>query len=142
MSTRLLAVEAIPPAGPDGAYQPGVCNIGPMEIARRRMGGHLGLAATLATLGTLILVDAPPLVRMAAALPAMVSASGYLQAHFRFCAGYGRLGRFNFGDSQADAETVADEAARVADRRKAGRISLWSLGIGLAVGVIGMLLPL
>ena len=28
-------------------YRPGVCNIGPAEIARRRMAGHVGLVATL-----------------------------------------------------------------------------------------------
>lgn len=31
-------------ASPDG-YQPGVCNIGPAEIARRRNFGHVALAA-------------------------------------------------------------------------------------------------
>jgi len=125
----------------DGAYEPGICNIGPMEIARRRMVGHVGLAATLAVLGTLMVIDAPPLSRLAAAVPAMISASGYLQARLRFCAGYGQRGLFNFGASD-DVEAVADEAARAADRRKARQISLWSLGIGLVVGAAGVLLPL
>ena len=29
-------------------YQPGVCNIGPAEIARRRRAGHIGLIAAVA----------------------------------------------------------------------------------------------
>ena len=124
----------------DGAYEPGICNIGPMEIARRRMVGHVGLAATLAVVGILIAVETPPPSRLLAAIPAMISASGYLQAHLRFCAGYGQRGLFNFGESD-DAEAVVDEAARAMDRRKARQISLWSLGIGVAVGLAGVLLP-
>jgi hypothetical protein len=140
--TSLFAtdVRATPPDR--NTYQPGVCNIGPMEIARRRMVGHVGLAATIATLGSLTLIDAPPILRLAAAVPAMVSASGYLQARLRFCAGYGRLGMFNFGESRAHAATVADSEARAADRRKAWQISAWSALIGLGVGVAGWLLPL
>jgi hypothetical protein len=31
-------------------YRPGVCNIGPAEIARRRRAGHVGLLVTVAAL--------------------------------------------------------------------------------------------
>jgi hypothetical protein len=142
VTTCFFRAEALGTA-PDaaGAYEPGICNIGPMEIARRRMVGHVGLGATLAVLGILIAVDAPPPSRLAAAIPAMISASGYLQANLRFCAGYGQRGVFNFGEPD-DAEAVVDEDARAADRRKARQISLWSLAIGLAVGVAGMIFPI
>ena len=140
--TSLLTVHVnvTPPAG--GAYQPGVCNIGPMEIARRRMVGHVGAAATLAVLGTLIAIDAPPLTRLAAGIPAMVSASGYIQARLRFCAGYAQRGIFNFGDETDDAQAVADDAARAVDRRTGRRISLASFAIGAGVALIGVLLPI
>ena len=139
--TSLLANHALDPRPVSDGYRPGVCNIGPMEIDRRRMVGHVGLVATLAVLGTVIVVDAPPLVRIAAAIPAMISASGYLQAHLRFCAGYGQRGMFNFG-GDGDASRVADERSRAADRRRARQISAASLLIGLAVGAVGVLLPL
>ena len=45
-------------------YQPGVCNIGPAEIARRRRAGHVGLVATIALFAILVLVSAPPLARL------------------------------------------------------------------------------
>ena len=139
--TSFFATDArvIPPDR--DTYQPGVCNIGPVEIARRERVAHVGLAVTVATLALLIAIDAPSWLRLGAAVPAMVSASGYLQARMRFCAGYGRLGMSNFGDSHADATRVVDDGARAADRRKARQISSLSLLIGLAVGVTGWLLP-
>jgi len=141
--TALFAARTVEtPATVDRAYQPGVCNIGPMEIARRRMVGHVGLAATAAVLGTLVAIDAPPLTRLAAAIPAMVSASGYLQARMRFCAGYAQRGIFNFGEARDDAHAVADEGARASDRRTARKMGLASLAIGVAVGAFGVLLPI
>lgn len=138
-SLRAAAEAQVTPPRRD-TYQPGVCNIGPVEIARRRNVGHVGLAAAIATLIGLIAVDAPSWLRLVAAVPAMVSASGYLQARMRFCAAFGQRGIFNFG--HADYHEVADAAARAADRRKARQISAWSFAIGLAVGVAGWLLPI
>jgi hypothetical protein len=122
------------------AYQPGVCNIGPAEIRRRRRAGHVGLLATIGLLAALILIDAPPLARLLIALPAAVSASGYLQAALKFCAGYGQLGVFNFGD-EGERTQIVDDAARAADRRRARQISFTSFAIGAAVAVVAVLLP-
>jgi hypothetical protein len=115
-------------------YRPGVCNIGPAEIARRRRGGRVGLVATVGALAGLSLVKAPPLTRLVLAVPAAVSASGYLQARLRFCAGFGSLGVYNFGAVGATA-TVADDEARAADRTRAVQIGAASAVIGAAVGV-------
>jgi len=123
-----------------GEYQPGVCNIGPAEIRRRRRTGHVGLAATVGLLAVLVGIDAPPLVRLLVAIPAAVSASGYLQAALKFCAGYGQLGVFNFGDA-GKRTAVVDEAARAADRRRARQIGLMSSAIGAAAAVVAILLP-
>src|SRR5476651_2279193 len=78
-------------------YRPGVCNIGPAEIARRRRAGHVGLGAAIVLLVVLVAIGAPPLARFVIALPAAIGASGYLQAWLRFCAGFGSRGVFNFG---------------------------------------------
>ena len=123
------------------AYRPGVCNIGPAEIARRRMAGHVGLLATVALFAVLVALDAPPLIRLIVALPAAAAASGYLQAWLRFCAGFGSRGIFNFGPL-GQAELVADDAARRRDRARANQIGLASLAIGVAVGIAAALLPL
>ena len=141
MTTQLSAapstIQVIPPDG----YQPGVCNIGPAEIRRRRMAGHVGLAATILGLAVLVAIDAPPIVRLLLALPAAGAASGYLQAWMKFCAGFAALGVFNFGGA-GDRTSIADEEARAADRRRGRQITIRSLAIGLAVGIVTALLPI
>lgn len=132
------AVSTPPPAA-DG-YRPGVCNIGPAEIRRRRKTGHVGLVAAAALLALLVAIDAPSVARVLVAIPAMLSASGYLQAALRFCAGFAALGVFNFGDA-GDRVEVRDADARRLDRARGLTISGASLGIGLLVGIIAAALP-
>jgi hypothetical protein len=127
-------------ASSDAEYQPGICNIGPAEIARRRRAGHMGLLAALVLLAVLVVIGAPPLARLLVGVPAAGAASGYLQAWLKFCAGFGSRGVFNFGPL-GQTEQVADDAARVRDRARAIRIGLASLAIGVALGVLAALLP-
>jgi len=122
-------------------YQPGVCNIGPAEIARRRRAGHFGVVATAVLFAILVAVGAPPIARLLLAIPAAIAASGYLQAYLKFCAGFGAKGVTNFGDV-GTTQAVADAAARALDRAKASRISLASFAIGAAVGVVAVVLPI
>ena len=124
---------------PTTDYQPGVCNIGPAEIARRRKAGHVGLIATAILFAVLLITGAPPLARLLLILPAAAAASGYLQAWFKFCAGFGSRGMFNFGDV-GTTEQVADDTARALDRARARQIGLASLGIGAVVGGLAVLL--
>jgi hypothetical protein len=122
-------------------YESGQCNIGPAEIARRRMAGHAGTIATVVLLGILVGTDAPVWARLLLFLPAAGAASGYLQAALRFCANYGWRGVFNFGVAGHNRTSpIADPDARRADRRKAALIGLGSGAIGLAVALLAMLL--
>ena len=121
------------------AYAPGICNIGPAEIARRRRAGHTSLAVTAALFAGLILVDAPAPARFIVALPAAATASGYLQARFRFCVGFASRGVFNFGEV-GPTTSIDDEAARAADRRTAIELGLACAAIGAATGVAAVLL--
>jgi len=122
-------------------YRPGVCNIGPEEIARRRRAGHVGILASLILLVILLAIGAPSLARLIVALPVAGAASGYLQAWLRFCAGFGSRGVFNFGPL-GQKEQVVDGDARRRDRARARQIGLASLAIGIASGVVAALLPL
>jgi hypothetical protein len=124
-----------------GGYSPGVCNIGSAEIGRRRMAGHLGLAVSAAVLAALVLVGAPHWMRLILFLPAGASASGYLQAWFHFCAGFGSRGVFNFGPLGTVHE-VADPQAKKRDRARSMQIGIGSLAIGAAVAVVAALLPI
>ncbi len=120
-------------------YEPGACNIGPDEIARRQRAGHVGLLATAALLAGLQIVGAPPLARALVALPAAAAASGYLQARLKFCAAFGSQGVFNFG-ALGEQLGVVDDEARAADRTMATRIGLASGAIGGGVAVLAVLL--
>jgi hypothetical protein len=126
---------------PAGRYQPGVCNIGPAEIARRRNFGHVGVAATVALFVVLVAIGVPSWARFLVAIPAAGAASGYLQAYLHFCAGFGGSGVYNFGAVGTTIQ-VTDPEALAADRAKSRRISLGSLLIGMLVGLISVLLPI
>ncbi len=115
-------------------YAPGVCNIGPAEIARRRRVGWIGLGATVVVLGLLIVIDAGRWWMLLLFPPATMSAAGFLQAHFRFCAGFSRAGVFNFGPI-GQTEQVTDEGSRVADRTRGNQITPYAALIGTAVSL-------
>ncbi len=140
MTITTFSADADRPRDLANAYEAGVCNIGPDEINRRRMAGHVGAALTVAGLAVLVAIDAPPAARLLLAVPAAISASGYIQARLRFCAAYGQRGVFNFG-ALGDAVKIADTEAQAMDRRRARQISLGSFGIGALVGVAAFLLP-
>jgi hypothetical protein len=129
--------------GPLGAvsYEPGVCNIGPAEIARRRRAGHVSLAITVVLFAALVALGVPHWVRLLLVLPAGASASGYLQAQLHFCAGFGSQGVFNFGEL-GTTQSVADPEARARDRRRSMEIGLASLAIGIAVGIVAAFTPI
>jgi hypothetical protein len=141
MTISTFAAGSAPAPGTIGTYVPGVCNIGPAEIARRRRAGHVGLLAALGLLAVLIAIDAPPLARLLVILPATISASGYLQAWLKFCAGLGSRGLFNFGPL-GTATAVTDREALERDRRRSRQIGLMSFGIAIVAGVIAVLLPI
>jgi hypothetical protein len=122
-------------------YRPGVCNIGPAEIARRRRAGHIGLIAAAALFAVLVAIGAPPIARLLVAIPAIVSASGYLQAHLKFCAGFGAAGVYNF-DEVGAVDKVVDASSKALDRAKADRIGVASFAIGAVIGVVAVLLPI
>jgi hypothetical protein len=141
MTYAAFAAGLSPTPLPTTEYTPGVCNIGPAEIARRRRAGHTGVLLTVIAFTALVLIDAPPIARLLLVFPAAVAASGYLQAWLRFCAAFGRLGVFNFGDV-GGTERVGDGDAKRRDRRRANEIGLASLGVGLVVAVAAFLLPI
>jgi hypothetical protein len=121
-------------------YLPGVCNSGPTEITRRRRAGHVGALATVALLSILVSTHSPRWSRLLAALPASLSASGYIQARSHFCAGFGSRGLFNFGPV-GETLNVADPEARALDKAASRRIGLQSAGIGIVVAAVAVALP-
>lgn len=139
MTTPALRLPPVP-AGTGEEYRPGVCNIGPAEIAKRRRGGLAGLAVAGVLAAALVALHAPSAARWLVALPLAGGASGFLQARARFCARFGFAGIRNFGPLGAE-ERVEDEAALRADRRRSMVIGLQSATIGLAGAAALVVLP-
>ncbi|MFZ2493393.1 MAG: hypothetical protein WA208_18080 [Thermoanaerobaculia bacterium] len=123
------------------SYIPGVCNIGPAEIATRRQVGWGGLIATIFLVGFFIWFDVPPLWRLTLFFPTAVSASGFLQATMHFCAYFGFASLFNVGPDLGATDTVQQAEFRAYDRRKAWQIVGFSILIAGVVALLAALLP-
>jgi len=125
----------------EDGYQPGVCNIGPAEIAQRRRTGHVGVIATILLFALLVWLDVPSWMRIVVALPAALAASGYLQAALKFCVAFGVAGVFNFG-RRGSVHSVGDREARARDRARVIQMMAVIIAIGLAVGIVAVVLPI
>jgi hypothetical protein len=132
--------DRVPSSAIDLEYRPGVCNIGPAEIARRRRSGITASVATVALLTILVAIGAPGPLRLVLFVPAAVAAAGFLQAWLRFCAGFGAIGVRNFGDVGTTDEIV-DPEARARDRRRAIEIGAASGVVGAVVAISAVLSP-
>ena len=119
-------------------YIPGVCNIGPAEIKKRKQAGWMGLIATVLLWAAFIWFDVPSAWRLLLFFPAMMSATGFLQAYMHFCAYFGFVSLFNFGDV-GKTDSVQQAEFRVKDRKKAWQIIIYSVLIGAAAAFLAYL---
>ena len=136
------AQEMMAVAIPADGYVPGVCNIGPWEIRRRRLFGILGLATGLVLFVALTARGAPPLARLVLLFPFWGGTFSWLQARRRFCAAFAMDGITNFGEGEATRRQVVDEAAHRADMQAVMRMTRDSFVIGLAITAVAIVLPL
>ncbi len=116
-------------------YVPGVCNIGPSEIKKRKQTGWIGFIATIALWAVFVWFDIPAIWRLTLFFPAMISATGFLQAYMHFCVYFGLANLFNFGDV-GKTDSVEQAEFRAQDRRKAWQIIIHAIFIGIAVALI------
>lgn len=118
-------------------YQPGVCNIGGPEVARRKqvayLGGFLYIALTIA----MVALDLSQQIRVLLFFPAALFAVGYIQSRKKFCFAYGLLGAFNFGEAgKISKVATAEEIA--ADRKAALLIIGQALTLALAMTLLAL----
>ena len=99
-------------------YIPGVCNIGPEEIKKRKQAGWMGFIATVALWAVFVWFRVAPAWWLLLFFPAMMSATGFLQAYMHFCAYFGFASLFNFGDV-GKTDSVSQAEFRAKDKRKA-----------------------
>ncbi len=113
-------------------YIPGVCNIGPQEIRRRKQAGWMGLLTTVTLWAVFIWFDVSPLWRLTLFIPAMMAAIGFQQAYMRFCVYYGFARVFNFEEI---GKTSSTQQAGFQDKdgRKAWQIIIVSILVGLVI---------
>jgi Na+/proline symporter len=121
-------------------YKPGVCNIGPAEIRQRQRVGYIGLAVTVVFLVVTFAFGWATPWRLFAFVPAVASASGFLQAQLHFCARFGAKGLFNFGQLGAEENVMEAEFHRK-DQRKAALILVLSVAIGIVIALLAWLIP-
>jgi hypothetical protein len=122
-------------------YIPGVCNIGPAEIKLRKLSGIVGLYVTVILFAVFMIIGVAPMWRLVIFIPAMISATGFLQAKMHFCVKFGTMGLFNMGTTLETHETVEKAEYRRKDQRKALTIIGLSTAISLSVTAIVFLLP-
>lgn len=123
-------------------YVPGVCNIGPAERRTRRIGGIAGIAATILIFIGLLVADAPVWWRLILIVPASAAATGFIQDAMHFCAGFGLQGLYNVIHSTGVTDSVDAKEFRLADKRKAVQIIIYSIAIGLIVTAVSLFVPL
>jgi len=122
-------------------YQPGVCNIGPAEIRKRRMSGWVNLAIAVVFLVVAFWLGWSAPWRLLVALPVFISAQGFLQAAFHFCVGFASRGLYNFG-ALGSEETIEEAEFHRADLRKAALISFIAAAIAAFVAVLAFVAPI
>ena len=100
-------------------YQPGVCNIGPDEIQKRKRIGYIGLALTILFIAAVSLFDLPEVFKWFIFGPVVYAVSGFVQARRKFCFLFGIS-----GISKTDLKYVRTKLpeAKSADVRKAIRM--------------------
>lgn len=123
---------------PTDEYVPGLCNIGLKEIGRRKLFGWWMLAITFIFWLFLAVSEASSAWSLLLFIPASLSAFGFLQASFHFCAAFGLKGLFNFSTEYEKTETIKEVGYRAIDRRRAWQIIFYSALIGLVVALAGL----
>lgn len=122
-------------------YTPGVCNIGPAEIKLRRRSGIFGLYATVILFAIFMITGVDPIWRLFIFIPAIIGATGFLQARMHFCVKFGTRGLFNMGNTLETTESVEKAEYRRKDQQKALKIIGISTAISLVVTILVFLLP-
>lgn len=122
-------------------YAPGACNISPQEGTYRLISGLIGTGLTIAAALAFFSMGVPWYWRLTLFFPAMMAASGFLQATMKFCLNYGMRGVYNVTADVGVITQVADENKRT-DKRRALVILGYSLAIAAAVAAVGALIPM
>ncbi len=121
-------------------YTPGICNIGPAEIAARKKVGWIGFILTVVVSVLFIYLDVSRVWRLLLFFPSAMWAIGFLQGKMHFCVAFGMGHLFNLGPQVGKTESVLQAEFRAKDRKKAWQIISYSLLIGMVAALAAYLL--
>ncbi len=124
----------------ENTYIPGVCNIGPSEINRRKSKLKLAVALLLlSTIGYFMLA----LLAISFSIVACIATYMFIlifQLRQKFCIVFGWKSIYNFNDLKSRKEKVNEEAWRALDKKQTLKIILYSLlSTGLYLALIFLL---
>jgi hypothetical protein len=120
-------------------YIPGVSNIGREEINKRLQFGVVAILITIVSYFLLVYFDVSKAIRFLLFIPATISSVGFLQARMRFCVYYGMAAMFNF-DRIGKTHIVENDENIRKDKKRARQIIYYSILIGMAVGIMAVLI--
>ena len=133
-----MQIDYIEPA--TGDYRPGVCNIGPREIAKRRAFGIAGIVSSVVLAIALVAIDAPQIARAIVLIPLWGAFVSLEQARRKFCAAFAYAGIRSVNGSDA-TESVANGADLAIDRAAARRMVAYCGAIAAAITTVFVVLP-
>lgn len=119
----------------DNYYIPGVCNIGKEEIRKRTKAGWSGLILTIITAALVLWLGADRWWRLLIFIPAMMSATGFIQAYSKFCVYFGFGHLFNFGET-GKKDTIVQAEFRAKDRVRAWQVLGYALGVSIVITLL------
>lgn len=115
-------------------YIPGVCNIGKKHRRMRLISGITMLLFSLLYIVLVIVFGIPSIFRIVFIPIFFTGVLGVVQYRERFCAQFGLLGIYNYGDGMEEISRVQKEM-RMNDLKKAVKIILISLAITLIASI-------
>ena len=123
-------------------YIPGICNIGPKEIAARRTMGYLGIILTAIFIFLSLDQEFPKWWRIFVIFPGTFAAIGFIQAKSNFCVSYGLMGLSNISGSINKTSAVTERSSKLADLKKSIQLLAYSVIIGMVItALLTFLLP-
>ncbi len=122
-------------------YRPGVCNIGPKEIARRRRSGLVGVSIAVGLAVALVAIGAPTWARGLVLLPLWGGLVSLEQVRRRFCVGFALAGIRSANPSEV-RERVEDAADLAADRAAARWMVIYCGALAAIITLAYALLPI
>ena len=118
-------------------YEPGVCNIGKVEIRKRYAFGLIGFILTIILAIVFISLNIYlPWSLLITIIPLVLGFEGIFQGKAKFCAGFAARGIYDFNGSGGGRNKVSSDDDHRKDLKKANRIHLYSVISGLIILVI------